>query len=196
MLSVVELFLIGDLGDWVVDLDPQGLEVKKLTRSILAESNSKQHLAVPDRRSLGLEKKDKLIGKENGLEIGGVGTEIDVRNRVNDHMIGHETRILEKIGTITEIVIETEKERGRRKGTTAVNVIEVVIESEKETIAGNLSAVLVTVIVRGITLESGRGIEIMSALVMIRIVGMLIMKEMLNTIMLMWHMIGIGKALK
>lgn len=207
MLSVVELFLTGDLGDWVVDLDPQGSEVKKLTRSILEGSNSKQHLADPDQRSLGLGKKDTLIGKEKDLVIGEVGIGIGGRNHRNGHMIGHEIRISEKIDTTIEIVIEIEKERGRRKETMVVivivnaivivikAVIEVAIESEKETSTGILSAALVTVIARGITHESGRGIETMSVLVMIRIVVML-MKEMQTMIMLMWHMNKIVKVLK
>lgn len=131
--------------------------------------------------------------KEKGLEIGAVGRGIGGRNHVNVHMIGHETRILEKIDTTTETVKEIEKKRGI--GKEIMVVIEVEIEREKETMAGISSAALATVIVRGTTLESGRGIEIMSALAMRRIAVML-MKEMLNMIMLMWHMIGIVKVLK
>lgn len=129
------------------------------------------------------------IDAEKGLEIGGVGIGIDGRNRVNVRMTRYEIRILEKIDTTTETAKKIETERETGKEIMAVIVIEVVIESEKEIIAGILSAALVTVTVRGITLGSG------SALVMIRIVVML-MKEMLIMIMLMWHMIGIVKVLK
>ena len=48
MLSVEELFQTGDPVDLVVGLEQPGLEVKKLIRGILEESNNNQvdHLAL------------------------------------------------------------------------------------------------------------------------------------------------------
>lgn len=46
MLNVVELFQIGDLADWVGDLEQPELEVKKLTKGILGGKYSDSSISI------------------------------------------------------------------------------------------------------------------------------------------------------
>lgn len=57
MLNVVELYQTGDLGDWVVGLEPPELVVKKLIRDIQGGSkhNQEDH---PGLRSQGYARSD------------------------------------------------------------------------------------------------------------------------------------------
>lgn len=143
---MVELFQIGVLGDWVVDLDQAGLVVKMLPRSILLESN-RTLLGAPDQKSLGgmivLQ-----IGIVRNLVIG-YGKEIVTRKLVNARMTGLVIVIQGKIDTtietVRELVIGTEN--GTRRETVAVTAVIGIgtrimagIETRIET--GNVSALM------------------------------------------------------
>lgn len=143
---MVELFQIGVLGDWVVDLDQAGLVVKMLPRSILLESN-RTLLGDPDQKSLGgmivLQ-----IGIVRNLVIG-YGKEIVTRKLVNARMTGPVIVIQGKIDTTIEIVRELVigTENGTRRETVGVTGgigigtrIMAGIETRIET--GNVSALM------------------------------------------------------
>lgn len=143
---MVELFQIGVLGDWVVDLDQAGLVVKMLPRSILLESN-RTLLGAPDQKSLGgmivLQ-----IGIVRNLVIG-YGKEIVTRKLVNARMTGLVIVIQGKIDTTIEIVRELVigTENGTRRETVGVTAVIGIgtrimagIETRIET--GNVSALM------------------------------------------------------
>ena len=143
---MVELFQIGVLGDWVVDLDQAGLVVKMLPRSILLESN-RMLLDDPDQKSLGgmivLQ-----IGIVRNLVIG-YGKEIVTRKLVNARMTGPVIVIQGKIDTTIEIVRELVigTENGTRRETVGVTGVIGIgtrimagIETRIET--GNVSALM------------------------------------------------------
>ena len=143
---MVELFQIGVLGDWVVDLDQAGLVVKMLPRSILLESN-RMLLDDPDQKSLGgmivLQ-----IGIVRNLVIG-YGKEIVTKKLVNARMTGPVIVIQGKIDTTIEIVRELVigTENGTRRETVGVTGVIGIgtgimagIETRIET--GNVSALM------------------------------------------------------
>lgn len=141
---MVELFQIGVLGDWVVDLDQAGLVVKMLPRSILLESY-RTLLGAPDQKSLG-----GMIVLQIGIVrnlVKGYGKETVMRDPVNDPMTG--LVIQGKRGTTIEIVRElgtgTEnKTRRETVGVTAVIGIGIRIMAGTETRIeiGNVSALM------------------------------------------------------
>lgn len=141
---MVELFQIGVLGDWVVDLDQAGLVVKMLPRSILLESN-RMLLGAPDQKSLG-----GMIVLQIGIVrnlVKGYGKESVMRDPANDPMTG--VVIQGKRGTLIETVRElgigTENETKREtEGVTAVIEIGTRIMAGTETRIeiGNVSALM------------------------------------------------------
>jgi len=165
MSSVVELFQIGVLGDWVVDLDQAGLVVKMLARSILLGSN-RMLLGPPDQKSLG-----RMIVLQIGIGrnlVKGYEKEIVMREAVNVPMTRLVIVIQEKIGTTIEIVrgLGTGTEKGTRKeivDVTAVIEIGTKIMVGIRIEIGNVSA-LMTAIMAG----AGTVTEIMSVPVMNR----------------------------
>lgn len=143
---MVELFQIGVLGDWVVDLDQAGLVVKMLPRSILLESN-RTLLGAPDQKSLGgmivLQ-----IGIARNLVIG-YGKEIVTRKLVNARMTGLVIVIQGKIDTTIEIVRELVIgiEKGTRRETVGVTAVigigtRIMAGIETRTETGNVSALM------------------------------------------------------
>ncbi|KAJ6740103.1 hypothetical protein OIU79_000278 [Salix purpurea] len=155
MLNEVGLSQIGDLVDLVVDLELPGLEVKKLTKSILGErfSNQEDPLGL---RSQGHEKIGILNGTGKFL-VKGEGTRKEIgRSHVSAPMISHGIVTTEKIGII-EIVKERETETRRENEAVIVTVIGHVIEVG--TVAVTMSVIeRETVVVIVITLGTGRGI--------------------------------------
>ena len=165
MWSAVELFQIGVLGDWVVDLDQAGLVVKMLARSILLGSN-RMPLGAPDQKSLG-----GMIVLQIGIGrnlVKGYGKEIVMREPANVPMTGLVIVIQEKKGTTIEIVrgLVTGSEKGIRKeivDATAVIEIGTKIMVGTRIEIGNVSA-LMTAIMAG----AGTVTEIMSVRVTTR----------------------------
>jgi len=139
---VVELFQIGALGDWVVDLDQAGLAVKMLPRSILLESY-RMLLGDPDQKSLGRMIVLQIVIVRNLVR--GYGKETVMRDPVNDPMKGLVIR--GKRGPTIEIARElgTGTEREIRRETVDVTAVigigtRIMAGTETRTEIGNVSA--------------------------------------------------------
>lgn len=141
---MVELYQIGALGDWVVDLDQAGLVVKMLPRSILLESY-RMLLGAPDQRSLG-----GMIVLQIGIvrnHVKGCGKETVMSGPVNDPMTGLVTQGKRgpTIETVRELGTGIENETRREiAGVTAVIGIGTRIMAGTETRIeiGNVSALM------------------------------------------------------